>query len=56
MKTDPYSLGYFLCNEPVWGFGQHNLAAEMLEANPGTATRRDGAFSFRYIGVYSREM
>jgi hypothetical protein len=41
VKDDPFLLGYFLCNEPVWGFGQHNLAAEMLEANPGTATRRE---------------
>jgi hypothetical protein len=52
VKADPYLLGYFLCNEPVWGFGQHNLAAEMLEANPGTATRRELAawLGKRYAG------
>jgi hypothetical protein len=40
-RKDPFLVGYFLCNEPVWGFGKHNLAAEMLEANPDTATRRE---------------
>jgi len=39
-KDDPYLIGYFMRNEPVWGFGRYNLAAEMLEARPGTATRR----------------
>lgn len=42
---EPYSndrnlIGYFMTNEPVWAFGKHNLASEMLEANPGTHTRR----------------
>ena len=27
-------------NEPLWAFGANNLASEMLEANPGTATRK----------------
>ncbi len=40
-KEDPYLVGYFLCNEPVWGFGKYNLASEMLETNPDTATRRE---------------
>jgi hypothetical protein len=41
VKDDPYLIGYFLANEPLWGFGRFNLASEMLEANPGTATRRE---------------
>jgi hypothetical protein len=41
VKNDPYLIGYFLSNEPLWGFGRFNLASEMLEANPGTATRRE---------------
>jgi hypothetical protein len=40
VRDDPYLIGYFLRNEPLWGFGRNNLAAEMLEANPGTTTRR----------------
>lgn len=38
-KEDPWLIGYFMRNEPEWGFGSFNLASEMLEANPGTATR-----------------
>ncbi|HEV7298610.1 MAG TPA: hypothetical protein VGN72_04535 [Tepidisphaeraceae bacterium] len=37
---DANLIGYFLTNEPDWAFGKHNLASEMLEANPGTHTRR----------------
>lgn len=33
-------IGYFITNEPEWAFGKHNLASEMLEANPRTHTRR----------------
>lgn len=40
VREDPWLIGYFMRNEPLWGFGSFNLAAEMLEANPGTATRR----------------
>ena len=39
-KDDPYMIGYFLRNEPIWAFGKNNLASEMLEANPGTASRK----------------
>ncbi len=39
-KEDPWLIGYFMRNEPEWGFGSFNLASEMLEANPGTATRK----------------
>jgi hypothetical protein len=38
-KEDPWLIGYFMRNEPEWGFGSFNLASEMLEANPGTASR-----------------
>jgi hypothetical protein len=41
VKNDPFLIGYFLSNEPLWGFGRFNLASEMLESNPGTATRRE---------------
>jgi hypothetical protein len=27
---DPRVIGYFLCNEPSWAFGTHNLAERML--------------------------
>ena len=37
---DPALIGYFIANEPKWSFGTFNLASEMLEANPGTWTRR----------------
>ena len=40
VRDDPYLIGYFMANEPQWGFGRFNLAAEMLEANPGTHSRR----------------
>lgn len=39
-RDDPFLVGYFLANEPHWGFGRFNLASEMLEANPGTHSRR----------------
>jgi hypothetical protein len=39
-RDDPNLIGYFMRNEPNWAFGSNNLAAEMLEANPRTATRR----------------
>ena len=37
---DPGLVGYFMANEPKWAFGASNLAAEMLEAHPGTETRK----------------
>lgn len=39
-RGDPNLIGYFITNEPDWAFGQHNLASEMLESDPGTHTRR----------------
>ena len=39
-RADESLIGYFMRNEPLWAFGPNNVAAEMLEANPGTATRR----------------
>jgi hypothetical protein len=41
LRGDMRLIGYFLTNEPDWAFGEHNLASEMLEANPGTATRAE---------------
>lgn len=38
--NDRNLIGYFMTNEPEWAFGKHNLASEMLEANPGTHTRQ----------------
>jgi hypothetical protein len=40
-RDDRNLIGYFMRNEPVWAFGANNLAAEMLESHPGTATRRE---------------
>jgi hypothetical protein len=37
---DPYLLGYFMTNEPKWGFGGFNLASEILEDHAGSHTRR----------------
>jgi hypothetical protein len=39
-RDDARLVGYFMNNEPKWGFGGNNLASEMLEANPGSQTRR----------------
>jgi hypothetical protein len=39
-RDDPNLIGYFMGNEPTWAFGAHNLASEMLEAHPGTETRK----------------
>jgi hypothetical protein len=51
-QEDRALIGYFMRNEPLWAFGPNNLAAEMLEANPGTATRKELArwLSRRYAG------
>jgi hypothetical protein len=27
---DPYLIGYFLRNEPLWAFGAHDIAFEMF--------------------------
>lgn len=39
-RDDPQLIGYFLTNEPKWGFGDFNLAALMLDAHPDSHTRR----------------
>lgn len=51
---DPRVLGYFPRNEPLWAFGKYNLASAMLEANPGTATRRE--FSRWLEGRYAGDV
>ena len=38
-KDDPYLIGYFLCNEPQWGFGYHNIAYEMFGVNQQSKTK-----------------
>jgi hypothetical protein len=38
-KDDPYLIGYFLLNEPNWGFGYHNLAYEMFGTNRQSVTK-----------------
>ncbi len=38
-KNDSLLIGYFLRNEPHWGFGAHNLAFEMLSAKQNSATK-----------------
>jgi hypothetical protein len=42
-RDDPALIGYFLMNEPTWGFAKETPAAGMLHAPAGSATRR--AFS-----------
>lgn len=39
-RDDPYLIGYFLRNEPLWAFGRNNLAEEMLAADTESHTRR----------------
>ena len=39
-RDDPNLIGYFMRNEPKWAFEARNIASEMLEANPGTQTRK----------------
>jgi hypothetical protein len=38
-KDDPLLVGYFLCNEPQWAFGYHNLAYEMFGTNQQSSTK-----------------
>lgn len=38
-KDDPYMIGYFLRNEPLWAFGENNIASEMLATVAPSATR-----------------
>lgn len=53
---EPRLLGFFMGNEPAWGFGRFNLAAEMLQANPGSFSRRALAswLAERYAGDAAR--
>jgi hypothetical protein len=37
---DPAMIGYFLTNEPTWGFAQETPAAGMLFASPACVTRQ----------------
>jgi hypothetical protein len=38
-QDDPYLIGYFLRNEPLWAFGDNNIASEMLATDTPSATR-----------------
>lgn len=38
-RDDPYLIGYFLDNEPVWAFGDNIIAAEMLATGRRSASR-----------------
>jgi len=51
-RDDPSLIGYFMQSEPEWALTGNNIAAEMLEAHPGTETRRALAhwLSERYKG------
>ncbi len=51
-RDDSNLIGYFMQNGPKWAVGANNIAAEMLEAHPGTDTRRALAhwLSERYKG------
>ena len=51
-RDDPNLIGYFMQSEPEWALAANNIAAEMLEAHPGTETRRALAhwLSERYKG------
>ena len=46
-RHDPKLIGYFMGNSPDWALGRNNLASEMLEGPPGTATRRELARRLR---------
>ncbi|MEX0927809.1 MAG: hypothetical protein WDZ53_00285 [Balneolales bacterium] len=39
VSDDPYLIGYFLINEPHWGFGYQNLAFEMFASPRPSSTK-----------------
>ena len=41
VKNDPYLIGYFLANEPQWGFGNNNLAFEMFAVGTPSFTKKE---------------
>lgn len=51
-KNDSLMIGYFLRNEPHWGFGSHNLAFEMFSSDQDTYTKSRGVnwLSTKYNG------
>ena len=40
-RDDPYLIGYFLRNEPLWAFGDNIIASEMLSTDTPSFTRRE---------------
>jgi hypothetical protein len=43
VRDDPCLIGYFLQNEPHWGFGDNNLAFEMFGTSAPSFTKREMA-------------
>ncbi|MBN1895704.1 hypothetical protein JW906_14520 [bacterium] len=41
LKDDPYLIGYFLANEPLWAFGDNIIASEMLATTQPSASRKE---------------
>ncbi len=39
-RDNPFLIGYFLRNEPLWAFGDNIIASEMLATNTPSYTRR----------------
>jgi hypothetical protein len=52
LKNDPFLIGYFLDNEPLWAFGSNNVASEMLAARQPSETKKEFAawLKLRYGG------
>lgn len=57
-RDDPYLIGYFLRNEPLWGFGQFRIAEELLchEAHraPGCRQVLAQTLALKYRGSAER--
>ncbi len=56
LVNDPYLIGYFLRNEPAWGFGDYNIA-QLLLANPKYLVSKDELIRFlagKYDGDITR--
>ncbi|MDZ7371047.1 MAG: hypothetical protein ONB12_07755 [candidate division KSB1 bacterium] len=55
-KDDPFLIGYFLDNEPLWAFGQNNIASEMLATTTISESRKQlvAWLRSRYSGDVSR--
>jgi hypothetical protein len=54
LKNDPYLIGYFLANEPLWAFGDNVIASEMLATSQPSVSRRELAAWLR--GKYKNDV